>query len=387
MVTKVLYIYNMKNISILFLILFIFFGCNNVNETLSKIKNKNLNNKNFESVNEQKIKKYKYQDICELFFEDSKAILHQISKGKVFYISIDTSDNIISEGYFYFPAIWSAKRMNAQAHDFDNDFYYEDDYSFEDEEDYSYEDEKDYSYEDEEDYYYEDTEELVTTYSYKNILSESISNYLDSRGSLAIFLIHTKGTKVAENSLISLLNEEFSNRYISERNRRICIMRDNEVDTYVQKNKFNPVPPPPPEVIEIVEDEVEIEDEIEIEDTESDEDEMIKIEEESDDEFFMVVENMPEFPGGDLGLMKYIQKNVKYPPISKQYNITGKVYVSFIVEKSGYVSNVKIVRGVDKNLDAEAVRVVNSLPKYKPGKQRGKPARVMFTIPINFTLN
>ena len=154
-----------------------------------------------------------------------------------------------------------------------------------------------------------------------------------------------------------------------------------------QEIKPPPPPPPPPEVIEIVEDEVEIEEELEIEDTESDEDEMIEIEEESDDEFFMVVENMPEFPGGDLGLMKYIQKNVKYPPIAKQYNITGKVYVSFIVDKSGSVTNVKIVRGVDKNLDAEALRVVRSLPKYKPGKQRGKPVRVMFTIPINFTLN
>ena len=109
--------------------------------------------------------------------------------------------------------------------------------------------------------------------------------------------------------------------------------------------------------------------------------------EEDDDEFFMVVENMPEFPGGDLGLMKYIQKNVKYPPIAKEYTITGKVYVQFIVDKSGTVTNVKVVRGVDKNLDAEAVRVVKSLPKYKPGKQRGKPVRVMFTIPINFTLN
>jgi protein TonB len=154
-----------------------------------------------------------------------------------------------------------------------------------------------------------------------------------------------------------------------------------------QEVKPPPPPPPPPEVIEIVEDEVEIEDEIEIEDTESDEDEMIEIEEESDDEFFMVVENMPEFPGGDLGLMKYIQKNVKYPPIAKEYNITGKVYVSFIVDKSGAVTNVKVVRGVDKNLDAEAVRVVKSLPKYKAGKQRGKPVRVMFTIPINFTLS
>ncbi len=155
----------------------------------------------------------------------------------------------------------------------------------------------------------------------------------------------------------------------------------------ITKQEVKPPPPPPPEVIEIVEDDVEIEDEIEIEDTESDEDVEIEIEEEDDEEFFMVVENMPEFPGGDLGLMKYIQKNVKYPAIAKEYNITGKVYVSFIVDKKGSVTNVKIVRGVDKNLDAEAMRVVKSLPKYKPGKQRGKSVRVMFTIPINFTLN
>jgi periplasmic protein TonB len=154
----------------------------------------------------------------------------------------------------------------------------------------------------------------------------------------------------------------------------------------ITKQEVKP-PPPPPEIIEIVEDDVVIEDEIKIEDTESDEDEVIEIIEEDDDEFFMVVENMPEFPGGDLGLIKYIQKHVKYPAIAKEYNITGKVYVSFIVDKSGSVTSVKIVRGVDKNLDAEAVRVVKSLPKYKPGKQRGKSVRVMFTIPINFTLN
>ena len=147
-----------------------------------------------------------------------------------------------------------------------------------------------------------------------------------------------------------------------------------------------PPPPPPPEIIEIVEDEVEIENEVEIEETDTDEDEIVEIEED-DEEFFMVVENMPEFPGGDLGLMKFIQKNVRYPAIAKEYNITGKVYVSFIVDKQGSVTNVKIVRGVDKNLDAEALRVVSLLPKYKPGKQRGKAVRVMFTIPINFTLN
>ena len=153
-----------------------------------------------------------------------------------------------------------------------------------------------------------------------------------------------------------------------------------------QEVKPPPPPPPPPEIIEIVEDEVEIEKELEIEETETDEDEIVEVEED-DEEFFMVVENMPEFPGGDLGLMKFIQKNVKYPAIAKEYNITGKVYVSFIVDKQGKVTNVKIVRGVDKNLDAEAMRVVSMLPKYKPGKQRGKSVRVMFTIPINFTLN
>jgi len=153
-----------------------------------------------------------------------------------------------------------------------------------------------------------------------------------------------------------------------------------------QEVKPPPPPPPPPEIIEIVEDEVEIENEVEIEDTDTDEDEIIEIEED-DEEFFMVVENMPEFPGGDLGLMKFIQKNVRYPAIAKEYNITGKVYVSFIVDRQGKVTNVKLVRGVDKNLDAEALRVVSSLPQYTPGRQRGKPVRVMFTIPINFTLN
>ena len=80
-----------------------------------------------------------------------------------------------------------------------------------------------------------------------------------------------------------------------------------------QEVKPPPPPPPPPEIIEIVEDEEEIENEVEVEDTESDEEMEIEIEEEDDDEFFMVVENMPEFPGGDLGLMKYIQRNVRYP--------------------------------------------------------------------------
>ncbi|MBT7895612.1 MAG: energy transducer TonB [Flavobacteriales bacterium] len=161
---------------------------------------------------------------------------------------------------------------------------------------------------------------------------------------------------------------------------------EEEIIPITRQEVKPPPPPPPPEIIEIVEDEVEIENEVEIEETETDENEIVEIEED-DEEIFMVVENMPLFPGGDLGLMKFIQKNVKYPAIAKEYNITGKVYVSFIVDRKGKVTNVKIVRGVDKNLDAEALRVVSSLPRYTPGKQRGKAVRVMFTIPINFTLN
>ena len=154
-----------------------------------------------------------------------------------------------------------------------------------------------------------------------------------------------------------------------------------------QEVKPPPPPPPPPEVIEIVLDEEIIENELEVEDTEADEDVIIEIIEEEEEEAFMIVEQMPEFPGGELGLVKFIQNNVKYPALAKEYNITGRVYVSFVVDKSGQVTKVKLVRGVDKNLDAEALRVVKSLPKYKPGKQRGKAVRVMYTIPITFSLN
>ena len=159
-----------------------------------------------------------------------------------------------------------------------------------------------------------------------------------------------------------------------------------------QEIKPPPPPPPPPEIIEIIEDDIEIEDEIEIEDTESDEDEVIEIEEEDDEEVFMVVERMPEFTykgkRGAEAIFKFINEKVVYPPIAKEYNITGKVFVSYVVDKSGSVVNVKVARGVDKNLDAEAIRIVKLMsPFYTAGKQRGKPVKVLHTIPINFTLN
>ena len=168
---------------------------------------------------------------------------------------------------------------------------------------------------------------------------------------------------------------------------------EEEIENTFREEKPPPPPPPPPDEIVIVEDEEEIENEIEIEDTESDEDLEIEEEEETTDEVFMIVEDMPRFMGctddecTQLEIMKYISKNTKYPPIAKENNITGRVFVSFVVDKTGKVTKVKILRGVDKYLDAEAVRVVKSMPKFKPGKQRGKAVNVQYNVPINFKLS
>lgn len=105
-------------------------------------------------------------------------------------------------------------------------------------------------------------------------------------------------------------------------------------------------------------------------------------------ETFTIVEQMPQFPGGDAELMKYIQKNIKYPPIAKENGITGTVYVQFVVDQNGEVVDIVVVRGApSKDLDQEAMRVIKSLPKWTPGKQTGKPVRVQFTLPIKFVLS
>jgi protein TonB len=163
----------------------------------------------------------------------------------------------------------------------------------------------------------------------------------------------------------------------------------------VTRQELAPPPPPPPpqqvaEVLNIVEDEVEIDEEMEIEDMEVDQEteiEIIEIEEEEEEaQIFFIVEEMPEFPGGDLELRKYIAKNIRYPNLARENDIQGKVYVRFAVTATGAVKKVTVARGVDPLLDAEAIRVVKSLPKWKPGKQRGKPVNVWYTVPINFQL-
>ena len=101
-------------------------------------------------------------------------------------------------------------------------------------------------------------------------------------------------------------------------------------------------------------------------------------------EVFAVVEEMPRFPGGNV--QKWISKHIKYPMVAQENNIQGKVFVQFVIEKDGSVSNVNVTRSVDPSLDKEAIRVIQSMPKWIPGKQRKKPVRVSFTVPINFQL-
>lgn len=170
---------------------------------------------------------------------------------------------------------------------------------------------------------------------------------------------------------------------------------EEEMDnTFRDETPPPPPPPPPPPVpqIEIVEDDVEVEEEPEIMDTEADETfEVVEMEplaepEPAEPDFFTIVEDMPVFPGGDAALMKYFAENTQYPPIARENGITGVVYVSYIVDKGGDVKEVKVVRGADPFLDKEAVRVVKSLKGYSPGKQRGKPVNVQFTVPIRFVL-
>lgn len=103
-----------------------------------------------------------------------------------------------------------------------------------------------------------------------------------------------------------------------------------------------------------------------------------------EDDVFVIAEQMPTFPEGDI--TKWLAKNMTYPPIAEQCGIQGKVFVKFVVEKDGSVSNVEIVRGVDPSLDKEALRVVSSMPKWNPGKQKDKAVRISFTVPINFSL-
>ena len=180
---------------------------------------------------------------------------------------------------------------------------------------------------------------------------------------------------------------------------------DDEEIPITEQLKTPPPPPPPPppapEIIEIVEDEEDVEETV-IESTETNEEEIIEIVEVEEEELdidvpFAVIEDVPIFPGCERvkkserrncfqeKMNKHIRKNFRYPEIAQEMGIQGRVYVNFIIAKDGKITNIRM-RGPDKNLENEAQRIIAELPSMTPGKQRGRPVRVPFSIPITFRL-
>lgn len=171
---------------------------------------------------------------------------------------------------------------------------------------------------------------------------------------------------------------------------------EDEIEIQTTQEELPPPPPPPvPEVIEelnIVEDDVKTET-IKIE-TEDNKDKIVisapvaapKVVEEDDQVIFQVVETMPTFPGGDQALFKFLSDNIRYPVIAQENGIQGRVICQFVVNRDGSIVDVEVVRSVDPSLDREAIRVIRSMPNWKPGMQRGKAVRVKYTLPVNFRL-
>lgn len=186
----------------------------------------------------------------------------------------------------------------------------------------------------------------------------------------------------------------------------ILVEQDEEEEIPLTEKIKTPPPPPPlqaPTEIEIVEDEEEVEETI-IESTETDRDEIIEVEDvviEEEEEIidvpFAVIEDVPVFPGCEdveknqlrncfqEQMNKHIKRNFRYPEIAQEMGIQGRVFVNFIISEDGSITNIRM-RGPDKNLEGEAKRIISLLPNMTPGKQRGRPVRVPFSIPIVFRL-
>ena len=177
------------------------------------------------------------------------------------------------------------------------------------------------------------------------------------------------------------------------------IIAEEEIEITRPENTPPPPPPPPAqvvtEVLNVVNDDVDLEqqDIVTSEDNQKEAQHqtytppaVVEEEEESAQTIFTVVEEMPKVPGGDGELLKYIGKSIKYPVIAQENGIQGRVICSFVVNRDGSIVDAEVVRGVDPSLDKEAIRVINTMPKWSPGKQRGKPVRVKYTVPITFRL-
>lgn len=176
---------------------------------------------------------------------------------------------------------------------------------------------------------------------------------------------------------------------------------EEEMVPVTTQDQVKPPPPPPPpppvaESLNIVDNDTEVAEDFDF-NSEMDENTEVEIrdvveadvveeEEPAEQEVFLIVEQMPVFPGGDAELRKFLAQSVKYPVIAQENGIQGRVFVRFVIAPDGSVTNVEVARPFDPNLDKEAVRVVKSMPKWTPGKQRGKAVRVSYTVPINFVL-
>jgi len=180
------------------------------------------------------------------------------------------------------------------------------------------------------------------------------------------------------------------------------LVQDVLAEEEIEITRRDPTPPPPPpppeaetpEIIEVVEERVDTRLEIKVEDDQSQRQAQTYVpppppkpkQEEVTEEIFVVVENQPEFPGGNAAMMKFLSDNIKYPVIAQENGIQGRVICNFVVERDGGITDVQVVRGVDPSLDREAIRVIQQMPRWTPGKQRGQAVRVRFTLPVVFRL-
>ena len=163
-----------------------------------------------------------------------------------------------------------------------------------------------------------------------------------------------------------------------------------------QEEKVAPPPPEAPsvaEVLTIVDDKSDVQETAIASTEETGQKVEVKyvpvqvVEEEPEEQtIFEIVENMPEFPGGMAQCLQFLAKNIKYPTIAQENGTQGRVIIQFVVNKDGSIVDPKVVRSVDPYLDKEALRVIMTMPKWKPGMQRGKPVRVKFTVPVMFRL-
>lgn len=166
--------------------------------------------------------------------------------------------------------------------------------------------------------------------------------------------------------------------------------------TPITQQQSTPPPPPPPapkltDLLNIVDNDQHVDDDLEITDAEDVSSNTVvdvksfdyATEETGEEHIFTVVETEAKFPGN---VNKWLSTHVNYPNLAQENGVQGKVILGFVIEKDGSITDIKVLRSVDASLDKEAIRVVQTMPKWSPGKQRGKAVRVAFTLPINFQL-